>query len=173
MHLRETTCHPDRAHWALGLCASCYTIQRQKGWPNGKPKSVRRAFASCHKDKKHFARGMCETCYSAWKRANRSGRQIANTTEWFRDRHFRSKFGITAAERDRLVAAHGGKCCLCGQPDGKGRGKVLHIDHCHQTGRIRGVLCGSCNQGIGLLRDDPALLARAIAYLQCGPTSAA
>lgn len=55
-------------------------------------------------------------------------------------------------------------CELCGGPPSKG--KSLCVDHCHKSGMFRGWLCGRCNKGIGLLRDDPSLLEAAAAYIR-------
>jgi recombination endonuclease VII len=55
-------------------------------------------------------------------------------------------------------------CGICGRP-GDGRWKQLTIDHCHKTGRFRGMLCSRCNRGLGFFQDDPALLKKAMAYL--------
>ena len=61
-----------------------------------------------------------------------------------------------------LLTKQDGRCAICGvRPKRK-----LHIDHCHSTGRFRGLLCSSCNTGIGLLRDSPAILRSAINYLE-------
>jgi hypothetical protein len=71
------------------------------------------------------------------------------------------KYNITVEEYDALVEKVGGFCQICHAPGG-GR---LHVDHCHDTGRVRGLLCSTCNRGIGLLRDDPSITARATFYL--------
>ncbi len=74
------------------------------------------------------------------------------------------QYGLTIGDHESLVAAHDNRCAICKvQADD---GKPLHIDHDHKTGRVRGLLCGHCNRGIGLFRDNPAVLRRAIEYLR-------
>lgn len=68
---------------------------------------------------------------------------------------------FTAADYDGLSASQGGSCAICGRAPGK-----LIVDHDHQTGRVRGLLCGSCNTGLGLLGDDADSLRAALAYLE-------
>lgn len=73
--------------------------------------------------------------------------------------------GLSGAERDAMLAAQGGKCalpsCRTTEPGGSG----WCVDHDHTTGVVRGVLCHSCNVGLGLFRDDPNLLADARQYV--------
>ena len=59
---------------------------------------------------------------------------------------------------------HSGFCDICSAP-GDGRWKELSIDHCHDTGAFRGMLCSSCNRAIGLFKDNPETMAKAIQYL--------
>jgi hypothetical protein len=66
------------------------------------------------------------------------------------------KFGITVEEYVSLTT---GTCAICGEA------KKLHLDHCHNTGRIRAGLCNGCNAGLGFFCDDPARLAKAIDYV--------
>lgn len=67
--------------------------------------------------------------------------------------------------RARLLA-QGGKCKLCKQtPRGKGAAGSLCVDHCHLTGRVRGLLCQKCNHAIGLFNDDPELIRLAAEYV--------
>jgi hypothetical protein len=81
-----------------------------------------------------------------------------------RDAYYRRTFGISADEFDAMLEAQGGGCAICGvRPD---REASLHVDHCHVSGKVRGILCISCNQGLGQYREDPALLERAAAYLR-------
>lgn len=74
--------------------------------------------------------------------------------------HLRRKYGITEAERDEMIGAQGGVCCICLAAP------ATQVDHCHKTGRVRGVLCFNCNSGLGLLGDDPAAMNRAAEYLE-------
>jgi hypothetical protein len=77
----------------------------------------------------------------------------------------RAKYGMSLEDYDGLLRAQGGGCAMCGattNPDASS----LAVDHCHATGRVRGILCGPCNKGIGLLKDDPALLMRGAEYLR-------
>jgi hypothetical protein len=58
-------------------------------------------------------------------------------------------------------------CAICkSQNSGDKRSKRLSIDHCHQSGKIRGLLCSSCNKAIGLMKDSPELMLLAIGYLK-------
>lgn len=66
----------------------------------------------------------------------------------------------------RLYEEQGGKCRICGGEQHGFRGKRLNVDHNHVTGKIRGLLCHSCNVSIGHFNDDPAILRRVIAYLE-------
>ncbi|KND43449.1 endonuclease VII domain-containing protein [Streptomyces stelliscabiei] len=74
--------------------------------------------------------------------------------------HLRRKYGITEAERDEMIASQMGVCCICRAAP------ATQVDHCHETGRVRGVLCFNCNSGLGLLGDDPAAMNRAAEYLE-------
>jgi hypothetical protein len=79
-----------------------------------------------------------------------------------RNHAFKKKYGITLDERDAIIASQGGKCALC--PDDPGP-RGLFIDHNHKTKKVRGALCHRCNTGIGMFRDNPELLAKAIEYI--------
>ncbi len=70
------------------------------------------------------------------------------------------KYGITEQDYTRLYKLQGGKCRVCDKFL-----RVLHVDHDHVTQRIRGLLCGKCNRGVGMFDDDPFLLAAAADYL--------
>ena len=65
--------------------------------------------------------------------------------------------------KKRLLQEQGNRCLLCKTDTPRSRG--WHLDHNHETGRIRGVLCGNCNRGLGLLQDNPEILLKAREYL--------
>ncbi|MFE9410441.1 endonuclease VII domain-containing protein [Streptomyces sp. NPDC006704] len=74
--------------------------------------------------------------------------------------HLKRQYGITEDDRDRMIAEQKGLCVICLSAP------AVHVDHCHQTGRVRGVLCFNCNSAIGKLGDDPDTVRRAAAYLE-------
>ena len=71
---------------------------------------------------------------------------------------------LTEQELDAMIAAQDGLCAICGCPP-SGDDRVLFIDHCHATDVTRGLLCRTCNCGLGQFKDSPALLDAAKAYL--------
>lgn len=76
-----------------------------------------------------------------------------------RDKHFQYNYGITLEERDKMAKAQKNKCKICNKK------RPLVVDHCHATGRIRGLLCQNCNRGIGLLGDSLENITAARDYL--------
>lgn len=103
------------------------------------------------------------------ERLNAYRRQLNATPERKRkqrDGYYRRTFGISADEFDAMLGSQGGGCAICGVvPE---RAASLHLDHDHVSGDLRGILCLSCNQGVGKFRDDPALLERAATYVRGG-----
>jgi Recombination endonuclease VII len=79
-------------------------------------------------------------------------------------RHLLYRYGITLEEKGKMVQAQNNYCLICKNPFKNS--KDIHVDHCHETDKIRGVLCHSCNTGIGHFRDSPKLLQRAIHYIE-------
>lgn len=112
----------------------------------------------------------CKACCAeqarAWFHANKA--QHRET----RHRHnLRALYSLTSERYAEMLAAQGGRCAICGldEPNAHGRTGTkfrLSVDHCHDTGRIRGLLCQKCNRAIGLLGDNVDLLRKAIAYLE-------
>ena len=91
-------------------------------------------------------------------------RQRPERKRAMRDAYYRRTYGVSADEVDEMLAEQNGRCAICGAtPE---RLASMHVDPDHNRGHLRGVLCLSCNQGLGQFRDDPMLLLRAIVYLR-------
>lgn len=83
--------------------------------------------------------------------------------------HLKKRFDLTEKEYELMLEAQNGVCAICKEEekiiDGQSKKKKpLSVDHCHNTGRIRGLLCTACNTGIGLLRHEPYILKAAAEY---------
>lgn len=74
------------------------------------------------------------------------------------------KYGVSKEFLLNTYEAQGGKCKICGAEPKTQRG--LHVDHCHKTGVVRGLLCHGCNTGIGAMKENPEILQNAIDYLR-------
>ena len=74
--------------------------------------------------------------------------------------HLTRRYGISATEADAMLADQGGVCGLCRAAP------AVHVDHDHQSGAVRDLLCFNCNGGLGQFRDDPALLRAAARYVE-------
>lgn len=125
--------------------------------------------------------GSCKFCRNAYAkqayRANPSNWRTKNKNNYlkhklgYRNRQLKNNFGISLEEYDLILKNQNGKCAICNKTEGEkrnGKTKYLAVDHCHKTGRIRGLLCGKCNKALGLLEDNMAIINKAIDYLQKG-----
>lgn len=97
--------------------------------------------------------------YQARRRLEPEFRQRRNEFEMVR------KYGLTMADFDALLASQGGVCAIC-KGSRSGPGVRFHVDHCHKSSKVRGLLCSRCNTAIGLLQDDPLIAESAAAYLR-------
>jgi hypothetical protein len=94
---------------------------------------------------------------TAWRKAHpRSKKSTA----------LKARYGITIDEYEERIAQQGGGCAICGSETAGNGNRNLHVDHCHKTGEVRGVLCHSCNVILGLAKDQPEILQRAALYLR-------
>ena len=100
------------------------------------------------------------------ERVNENQRRLRESPERKRrerSNHLVRTHGITIEDYDRMLAEQGGGCAICHRPP---RDDIsLHVDHDHETGAIRGLLCFSCNNLLGDVRDDMSLLLAAAEYL--------
>ena len=86
-----------------------------------------------------------------------------------RAKDFTKKYGITYSEYDDMLLAQNGRCAICKSTDPKGRwvenSRAFCVDHDHNSGKVRGLLCNTCNQGLGNFFDNTKFLTQAIDYL--------
>ena len=75
------------------------------------------------------------------------------------------RYGITVEDYENLLKQQHFGCAICGTPSCK-TGRNFAVDHCHETGKVRGLLCAGCNQGLGNFKDDVGYLEDAISYLR-------
>ena len=76
-----------------------------------------------------------------------------------------SRYGLTPEQYNQMYVDQEGKCYICETHEGE-LSQVLYIDHCHVSGNVRKLLCHECNTGIGMFKDNPKLLQRALQYVQ-------
>lgn len=150
--------------------------------------------ATCHPNKINKGRGLCGTCYDKiLKQENKNYRlsQIKNTTNWFklnpqkrkeynekrrireeadplryqkkRELALLKKYGINQKNYDELLEKQKGGCAIC---ERKPSIKPLHVDHCHKTGIVRGLLCHQCNWYLGTVESGTNILDRIKNYLE-------
>ena len=103
----------------------------------------------------------CKRCLGAYNHAHKKADPKRVWAQGLRHR-----YGLTQEAFDALLAAQGNRCGVCGGPP-VGPGKTYHVDHDHQSGRVRGLLCQYCNVALGAARDNVDHLRALIRYLEC------
>jgi hypothetical protein len=87
-----------------------------------------------------------------------------SSAEYRRHYHLKTNYGISQSDYQRLFDLQDGQCAICGTTDPKHYG-MFNVDHDHETGKVRGLLCAQCNQGLGKFRDNIHFLEQAVLYL--------
>lgn len=83
----------------------------------------------------------------------------------YRSKKLQDNYGITADDYDRMLEDQGHRCAICNSTKTGRNDTWFCVDHDHTTGKVRGLLCNTCNRGLGLFKDDPTVLTNAINYL--------
>ncbi|MFE9609261.1 endonuclease VII domain-containing protein [Streptomyces sp. NPDC006012] len=150
VHCRECVAEYSAAHY------------RRRREAMGKPVRERPEVPAWHK--------LCRVCgevkpRSEWHRNATASDGLSTSCKAHRavrgrQGRLKRQYGLTEAERNASTASQGGVCCIClAAPP-------AHVDHCHETGRVRGVLCFSCNAALGQFKDQPEVMRRAAAYVE-------
>lgn len=100
-----------------------------------------------------------------WKKANPDKHRALNRRHWLK-----KFYGLTEDQWDAMFEAQGRVCACCGSDEPKGV-NGWNTDHCHNTKRVRGILCHPCNVILGLAKDNPKTLERGAAYLRASKLS--
>lgn len=115
-----------------------------------------------HKHRTHKRQQDCKACQAERSRnlpLTVKAKRLSRT----RNKHLIRKYGITSLDYENLLTGQGGVCWICKRPP---KTKRLSVDHCHKTGKVRGLLCYICNcKLLPLVKENPEILRRAAAYL--------
>jgi len=110
---------------------------------------------------KHNITYSCKVCKNRESKKYYENNPLAK-----KEQDMKRTYGITLDDYDRMLKSQNNRCAICnGTETGRIASKYLAIDHCHTTGKVRGLLCFTCNTAIGHMKDDVELLEKAIAYL--------
>lgn len=117
----------------------------------------------------------CKECMAEYDKSRRKKPELQ---EYFREKdsrtsrrvvwrksHLQRVYGVSEELYDYILRSQDFVCAICHREESR-ENRSLSLDHCHESGKIRGLLCDSCNNGIARFNDDPEVLENAIAYLQ-------
>lgn len=113
----------------------------------------------------------CKSCDDKARKKSRD--DSPGTREGYRRRLLMSKYGLSLEDYDLLLYSQDGRCAICKTDNPVGEGNshsfksyAFAVDHCHETGEVRGLLCNPCNRGLGFFKDSPQLLGNAQRYVE-------
>jgi len=149
-------------------CKACKRVSDQKSYH--RHRDTRLAQSSVYRDsnrEKVRAKNREYAVSEQGRETAKSNRARPEFKAKRRDEYLQKRYGITLGEYGVMSDAQDGRCAIClDEPglDRKGR-NALHVDHCHATGNVRGLLCSACNTALGTFQDDEDRLIAAAAYL--------
>ena len=131
----------------------------------GMEKSLLADFYKCRKD--HTLKSSysyeCKECT-----IHRVKKNYHNDPSISQNNHLKRSYGITLDDYNKILTEQKNRCAICGtdKVGGKHNNEAFMVDHCHDTGKVRGLLCNQCNRGIGNFNDDVDRLRNAAVYLE-------
>lgn len=108
----------------------------------------------------------------AWRNDNKERMNMLKRIKYAKDptamksSHLKWKYGITIEQYDVMLDEQGGLCAICKREENRKPLRRLAVDHCHSTGKIRGLLCSRCNTAIGQFCDNPEIMKSAMSYVE-------
>ena len=91
---------------------------------------------------------------------------ICKKKKKIRAKNLKKRYGISIEKYEQMLINQNYRCKICGSTDPGHKKKHFSVDHCHKTGKVRGLLCTSCNLALGYLKDDVIILKSCIDYFQ-------
>lgn len=150
--------HPSRLVKALGMCGSCYDGHLKRTNPVYKRAAESKTTLWKEKNPEKW-----RVIRERRKAKEKNDPQIQRQK---RNQQLKRTYGITVEQYESMLAAQNGVCAICFRgPTGV---RPLHVDHCHRTGKVRGLLCHQCNWYLGTLDKDPETLVRLSVYACAG-----
>jgi len=107
--------------------------------------------------------GGCKVCRALINKKWETEKRLKDP-DWQKKKRLKADWGLTLEEYQEMLNQQNNKCAICGSTDLKGKQRA--IDHNHTTGKIRGILCNNCNNGLGRFKDNINFLQNAIKYLK-------
>lgn len=161
--------NPNGIGGRLERCEECKKKQaraRRAKWSEANKEredEMKRAWQAANKERKEETR-------REWNKRNRdhvneSGKAWKKKNPEAMRKYRFKKYGLTVEQYDAMFAAQGGKCAICGTTTPRADVADFCVDHDHETGAVRGLLCFACNAGIGQMQDSTRILLSAVDYL--------
>lgn len=167
--------HQSPRYASSGNCVQCIAEKRNqpqiksKGKPKVSAENIARSVTALshgltsytpEKPCKHGHNNRCVTthnCITCWEDAFKKKKA---TMKWQRIERI---YGISKEQFTAMLEQQSGRCPICSIEVSENKS---HIDHCHETGKVRGILCSRCNQAIGLFKEDTKSMIKAVEYLR-------
>jgi hypothetical protein len=156
---KEKTRAYNKAYRAAHLLEARTRAARYRATHSEKIRAYQKAYYATHSEEIRAYNKTYDATHSEERRTHR-----ATHSKEKRVYRLRNKYGLTPLAFESILAGQGGVCAICKSARGGNRGPV--VDHDHVTGRVRGILCNKCNQGLGLFGDNILSLKAAILYLE-------
>ena len=115
------------------------------------------------------ARGYAWVCKSCKKEKKLAKQASMTTDEWYmQNRRYwlKSEYGLSLEDYNTMLKDQNHKCAICGTDEVDAFKSLLFVDHDHETGKVRGLLCHHCNTALGKFKDSTEILKQAIAYVE-------